>query len=85
MTPPAAGEIHCPDLDETFCLDYLAGDGVTCQLCGKVNSTPQNARRHVRFVHLGESEAVSCAVCGKMFGRKQVLLRHQRTQHAALL
>jgi uncharacterized Zn-finger protein len=55
---------------------------VTCQLCGKVNSNTQNARRHVRFVHLGESEAVSCGVCGKMFGRKQVLLRHQRTQHA---
>jgi uncharacterized Zn-finger protein len=53
-------------------------------VCGKVNSNPANARRHVRFVHLGYSEAVGCTVCGKLFARKQFLHRHMRNQHGVL-
>ena len=66
-----------------LCSEYLGADGVTCVLCGKINSNPANARRHVRFVHLGYSEAVSCELCGKPFARKQFLHRHMRTQHGA--
>jgi hypothetical protein len=64
--------------------EYLLADGVTCAVCGKVNSNPANARRHVRFVHLGYSEAVGCTVCGKLFARKQFLHRHMRNQHGVL-
>ena len=63
----------------------LATDGTQtwlCLLCGKQSSNLFSGKRHVKFVHMKESEDIVCPVCQKRFGRKQHLDRHMKSLHS---
>jgi uncharacterized C2H2 Zn-finger protein len=67
--------------DDISCsLESQAEGGVGCQLCGKVFTNNQNARRHVRNAHM--SGPITCDYCNKVLKNERTYKLHVAANHA---
>jgi uncharacterized C2H2 Zn-finger protein len=65
--------------DVNSSLEFNPSGGAVCQLCGKVFTNKQNARRHVRSAHI--SGPMTCQLCQKVLKNERTYRLHLAANH----